>query len=356
MILSDALTEALQRLAAGESLSADEASAALAVIMAGDASEARIAAFLMGLRVKGETEEEILGCARAMRAHGVRIAPARERLIDTCGTGGDGAHTINISTLSALVAAAAGVAVAKHGNRSVSSRCGSADVLEALGVRMLEDPGIVQRCVEEVGFGFMFAPHFHPAMRHVAPVRRSLGLRTVFNLLGPLTNPAGAGGQVIGVYDRAWCHKLAEAAGQLGVTRCLVVHGHGGLDEISLSGPTFGVLYDDGYLTEIQVTPQRLGLEPAPLSALAGGDPQRNAELSLQILQGEPGPQADAVVVNAAAALWVGGVAEDLRQGVDLAARALSTGAARDLLEDLRRFTAGEPATARPRGSGGPGD
>lgn len=340
----DALAHALKRLAAGVSLTSDEAAAALGVIMEGGASEARIGAFLMGLRVKGETPAEILGCARAMRAHGVRITPARDPLIDTCGTGGDGAHTINISTLSALVAAAAGTAVAKHGNRSVSSRCGSADVLEALGVRLIEDPGVVQRCVEELGFGFMFAPHFHPAMRHVAPVRRSLGLRTVFNLLGPLTNPAGARSQVIGVFHEAWCRPLAEAAGHLGVQRCLVVHGHGGLDELSLSGPTSGVFQDRGTLREITVTPESLGLTPAPLSTLAGGDAARNAEIGVQILQGQAGPPADAVILNAAAALWVGGAAEDLREGVALAARALGSGAALGLLEDLRRFTAGAGA------------
>lgn len=334
------LREAVERLSRRENLELDVCRRATAEIMTGQAPASLVAAFLMGLRVKGETVDELQGCALALRSAGLRIAPRRDPLVDTCGTGGDGASTFNISTVAALVVAGAGAVVAKHGNRSVSSSCGSADVLEALGVPLMSDPALVERCVEEVGFGFLFAPHFHPAMRHVAGVRRELGVRTIFNLMGPISNPAGARAQVIGVFSRDWVRPMAELALRLGVESCLVVHGHGGLDELTLSGPAQVARLEEGDISEYQVDPLELGLPRASLAELAGGGPEANAAIAREILEGrDQGPRALTVALNAGAALMVAGLVPNLREGVALARATLASGAALGVLERVSSWT-----------------
>ncbi len=329
---------AIARLGEGSPLSAQQTRDAMLDVMEGRAAEAQMAAFLMGLRVKGESPEELLGCVQAMRQAGRSISPSRRPLLDTCGTGGDGASTFNISTTVALVAAGAGATVAKHGNRSVSSQSGSADVLEALGIPLLQEPERVERCIDEVGIGFLFAPYFHPAIGKVNPVRRQLGIRTVFNLLGPLSNPARADFQLIGVYAERWCVPVARVAGELGVQSCLVVHGPNGLDELGLEGPSLLVRQHKGLLDELRVDPNELGIPSAPAESLRGGLPDENAAITRSILAGERGPRRDVVLLNAAAALWAAHLAEDLREGLILAARAIDGGGATDRLEGLRRF------------------
>ena len=329
---------AIARLGEGSPLSAQQTRDAMLDVMEGRAAEAQMAAFLMGLRVKGESPEELLGCVQAMRQAGRSISPSRRPLLDTCGTGGDGASTFNISTTVALVAAGAGATVAKHGNRSVSSQSGSADVLEALGIPLLQEPERVERCIDEVGIGFLFAPYFHPAIGKVNPVRRQLGIRTVFNLLGPLSNPARADFQLIGVYAERWCVPVARVAGELGVQSCLVVHGPNGLDELGLEGPSLLVRQHKGLLDELRVDPNELGIPSAPAESLRGGLPDENAAITRSILAGERGPRRDVVLLNAAAALWAAHLAEDLREGLILAARAIDSGGATDRLEGLRRF------------------
>jgi anthranilate phosphoribosyltransferase len=330
------LLEALHRALAGEDLDAGQAEAAMAEIMEGRAPEGRIAGFLVALRMKGETAEEVLGAARALRAAGTRIAPKRRPLVDTCGTGGDGAQTFNISTGAAIVAAAAGVAVAKHGNRSVSSRCGSADVLEALGVPAQQEPESVRDSVERHGFGFLFAPRFHPAVRHAMPARTALATRTLFNLLGPLANPAGAGRQVLGVFCASVLGVVAGALRGLGTERAFVVHSDDGLDEVSLSAPTRVVEVTASTVREFRVTPDDFGLPRSPREAIAGGDARRNALILERVLTGERGPQRDVVLANAAMALVAGGAAEDFASGARRAGEAVDGGAAAALLERLR--------------------
>ncbi|MGE0493624.1 MAG: anthranilate phosphoribosyltransferase [Vulcanimicrobiota bacterium] len=333
------LQEAVRSLSLGCNLTTEASRQAVEEIMAGGAEPGLVGAFLMGLRVKGETVDELEGAALALRGHQVALQVRRRPLVDTCGTGGDGASTFNISTVAALVVAAAGGVVAKHGNRSVSSKCGSADLLEALGVGLVSDPLRVASCVDEVGFGFLFAPHFHPAMRHVAVVRRSLGIRTVFNLLGPLSNPAGAEAQVIGVFSPEWVRPVAELAQRLGIKSCLVVHGHGGLDEFSPSGPSRVARLRQGAIQEFELHPAELALELAPLEALAGGGPAENATIARAILAGEAGPRADTVALNAAAALVAADLAEDFTAGLALARQALASGAAAGVLERLVAYT-----------------
>jgi anthranilate phosphoribosyltransferase len=307
-------------------------------ILDGQASPAQIAAFVVGLRMKGESSTEIAAAAQALRRHCESIRPKVDGpLIDTCGTGGDGLHTFNISTAAAIVVAACGVAVAKHGNRAVSSKAGSADVLEALGVRIDLSPGQVRRCVEELGIGFLFAPSHHAAMRHAAPVRRELGIRTLFNLLGPLANPAGATHQVVGVYDGGRVRQLAEALGALGLSAAWVVHGEGGLDEVSPSGSTTVAQLEAGEVATFEVTPSDFGLSAVPLEALRGGDAQENAAIIRRVLDGEQSPARVAVVLNAAAALRVTGVASDLREAAKRAGAAIDDGAA---LQKLERWAA----------------
>ena len=330
------ISETIDRLLAGDALSAGDTEAAVGLVMRGEADPAQIAGLLVALRAKGETVDELVGAARAMRAHVVAVRPSREDLVDTAGTGGDGSGTFNISTTAALVAAACGCAVAKHGNRAASSRSGSADMLEALGVPIALSPEQAAAMIDRYGFGYLHAPAHHPAMRHAGPVRRSLGVRTVFNLLGPLTNPAGARRQLIGVYARQWVEPMAHALAQLGCEHGMVVHGQPGIDELSPCGATTMATVRDGSVTLSELDARELGVELCTLADLAGGDPQRNAEISLAVLAGEPGPAADATALNAAATLLVAGRAADLGEGLAAAREALRSGAAMATLSALR--------------------
>jgi anthranilate phosphoribosyltransferase len=320
----------------GRSLPEEDAYSAMASIMDGQATPAQLAGFLVGMRMKGETVEELTGFARAMRERCALISPHVEgRLTDTCGTGGAPIKTFNVSTLSAFVAAGAGVPVAKHGNRAVTSRCGSADVLEALGANLALEPERVKRVIESVGVGFLFAPNFHPAMRHAIGPRRELGIRTVFNLLGPLTNPAGAKGQVLGVYHPALVTKLTPVLRNLGVQNAMVVHGEGGLDEISPFGPTRIGRVHDGKVEYFTVNPEEFGFQRAAPEDVSGGDPQESARIFLDVLEGAEGARANTVMMNAAAAAVVGGKARDLKEGVGVARESIQAGRA---LEKLQRF------------------
>jgi anthranilate synthase/phosphoribosyltransferase len=333
--LSAAIGRALER----EHLSPEEAEAVMMQIMSGEATPAQIGAFLAAMRAKGETVDEIVGFARAMRRHVTPVRPTRYPLIDTCGTGGDGAHTFNVSTTAALVVAGAGVAVAKHGNRSVSSRCGSADVLEALGVRLDLAPEAVARCIDEVGFGFLFAPQLHPAMRHAIGPRREMGVRTVFNILGPLTNPAGATVQIVGVYDAALVEPLAHVLRELGAQAAYVVHGADGLDELSTTGPNLVGRLRDGHVATLRLDPAQYGIPRAELGALRGGDAEANARITRVVLAGEPSPRRDMTLLNAGMALVVAGVAADPTEGLALAAESIDSGAAQAVLERLIAYT-----------------
>jgi anthranilate phosphoribosyltransferase len=328
----------IAKVAEGQSLTADEAAEAFAIMMSGEASAAQMGAFLMGLRVRGETVEEITGAAQAMRAKATTVK-APEGAIDTCGTGGDAKGTYNISTCAAFLVAGAGVPVAKHGNKSVSSKSGSADVLAVLGVNLDVRPQIVSKAIEEAGVGFMFAPKHHSAMRHVGPVRAELGMRTIFNLLGPLANPAGAKHQVIGVFSRDWIVPLAEVLSNLGSSHVWVVHGSDGLDELTTTGPTFVAELKDGSVTTFEVTPGDAGLAQARPEDLSGGDAEENAKAIDAVLSGKPSAFRDIVVLNAAAALIVAGKAEGLLDGAKLAAEAIDSGAARKSLDDLVAIT-----------------
>ena len=324
---------ALERLAGGETLSRDGARSAMDIIMAGDATDAQIGAFLMGLAQRGETPDELAGAAESMRAHAHRLEVDIAPLVDTCGTGGDGAGTFNISTAAAFVVAGGGVAVAKHGNRSISSACGSADVLEALGAHIELEPDEAARCLDEAGFAFLFAPRYHPAARHAAGPRRELGVRTLFNLLGPLCNPAPVTHQVMGIFSAGLQETAARVLGLLGLERALVVHGTGGLDEIALSGPTRVMEWRDGAVHTFTVHPEDAGLAPAPVTALAGGDAERNAAIIRAVLDGEPGPARDVVVLNAGAVFYVTGRADRVADGVALAGEAIDSGNARRALD-----------------------
>jgi anthranilate phosphoribosyltransferase len=325
------LTKAIDSVAAGEDLSADEAAHVLREVMEGGASEAETAGFLMALRTKGETVQEIAGLAATMRALALPVNAGGD-LVDTAGTGG-GRPTFNVSTTAAFVAAGAGCRVAKHGNRSATSQCGSADVLEALGARIDLEPDDVSRCIDTVGFGFMFAPRHHSAMRYVVPVRKALGVRTIFNFLGPLTNPAGARRQVIGVSDPSKIETMAGALGVLGTDRALVVSSADGLDEFSVSGATRVVELRDGRLSTYDVTPQEVGLEPATDGAVGAGTPEENARVLRGVLAGGPGTERALAVLNAAAAIYVGGRAESLREGVERAEESIDSGAATAILD-----------------------
>ena len=329
------LTRAIDAVASGRHLSVDEAAEVLAVIMAGDASEAQIAGLLIALRTKGETVEELAGLARTMRALAAPVHTSRDGLDDTAGTGG-GRPTFNVSTTAALIAAGAGCAVAKHGNRSATGRSGSADVLEALGVRIDLDPVAVGHCIDELGFGFMFAPAHHQAMRFVIPVRKELAVRTAFNFLGPLTNPAGARRQLIGVSDPGYVETIAGALALLGVERALVVSSEDALDEMSISAPTTVVEVAGADLSTYTLNPEDVGLATAPdADATAGGSPQDNAATTRAILAGEPGPRRDLAVLNAAAAIYAAGHVDDLRDGVAAAQEAIDDGSATRTLDAL---------------------
>jgi len=331
---------ALDKLITGTNLTQAEAEAAMTALAEGSVSPAQIGAFLAALRVKGETVSEITGFARVLRRHSVRVETSRRPLLDTCGTGGDSVKTFNISTAAAFVAAACGVAVAKHGNRAVTSKCGSADVLEALGVRLVEDADAVGRCIDTVGIGFLFARAHHPAMRHAAPVRAELGFRTVFNALGPLTNPAGATRQLLGVYDPALCEPLAQVLGNLGAEQAMVVHGgdsRGGLDEIATWGATTVAEWDGMALRTYTLTPESLDIPVCdPVELQAGCDAHENAAILRGILSGaDTGARRDIVAANAGAALYVAGIAGSIRDGVQVALRTLASGAANAKLNEL---------------------
>lgn len=333
---ANTLQAAVEKLVSFQSLTQEEAYEALQVIMQGEATDAQIGAFLVALRMKGETPAEIGGFARAMRESAVRIPTCREDVVDTCGTGGDKCDTFNISTAAAFVAAGAGVPIAKHGNRAVSSQCGSADVLRELGVNVEAPPEVVSRCLDDVGIGFLFAPSLHPAMRYAIGPRRELGLRTVFNILGPLTNPAGAKRQLLGVFDAQYTELLATALQTLGAEHALVVHGLVGMDEISTCGDTQVTELRGGNVHSMLWSPEQFGLEPARLEDLAGGTPDRCAAILNSVLNGDPGPARDVVVLNAAAAIYVSGRAADMREGIIMAQEAIDTGAAAAKLAALR--------------------
>jgi anthranilate phosphoribosyltransferase len=330
------LVAAIDRLASGQDLTLDEAAAVLAEIMSGAATEVQIAGFLIALRTKGETVAELAGLARTMRELATRVEVAGDELLDTAGTGG-GRRTFNVSTTAALIAAGAGCRVAKHGNRSATGLSGSADLLEALGARIDLEPAAVAACIEEVGFGFMFAPQHHRATRYVVPVRSQLGVRTAFNLLGPLTNPAGAAYQLIGVSDPSFLATMAGALALLGTRHALLVAGTDGVDELSICAPTRVVEVRDGKLDEYECTPEQVGLCRHPPESIPGADPEHNAQITRRVLAGEPGAARDLAVLNAAGAIYAAGRAKTLSDGVRVAQEAIDSGAAAATLE---RFVA----------------
>ena len=343
---SPVIVEAIRALVERRDLSRLEAAAAMEAIMSGAATHVQVAAFLTALRMKGETVDELIGLAEVMRLKAVRVRTRseveaalagtdREMLLDTAGTGGDASGTFNVSTATAFVVAGAGLKVAKHGNRSVSSLCGSADVVETLGISLDLAPARVAQCIDEIGIGFLYAPLLHTAMKHVMPARREMGIRTVFNILGPLTNPAGANAQVIGVYARALVEPLARVLAELGTIRAFVVHGADGLDEISTTGESFVAEVREGLVRTSVLRPEDFGVPRAAVADLRGGDREENAEIIRRILAGEPGPKRDMVVVNAAAALVAGGRARDLAEGARLAAQSIDSGTALGKLKAL---------------------
>ena len=337
------IQRALTGLLEGRDLSREEARGVMSTIMAGEATPAQIGALLVALRIKGETADEIAGCAEAMREHVVAVRPKRSDLVDTAGTGGDGQATINISTAAALVAAAAGAGVAKHGNRAASSASGSADVLEALGFSLEQPPKRIAESIDELGFGFMFAQAHHPAMRHAAPVRRELATRTVFNVLGPLTNPAGARAQVVGVYAPALVPTIAEALARLGAHRAFVVHGHGGIDELSPAGPSLVCEVVEGDVRRRTIDPRELGIPDCDAAELRGGSPDENAAAIRAVFSGaDRSARRHAILLNGAGAIAAAGHADDLREGLAVATEALDSGAAAERLEQLIAFSRAE--------------
>jgi anthranilate phosphoribosyltransferase len=347
------IKEAIAKVVKGEDLTEKEMEAAMDEVMTGQATPAQIGAFITSLRMKGETVEEITGAARVMRAKAVRIHLDSqsvnidrddinidtETILDTCGTGGDGTNTFNVSTATAFVAAGAGVKVAKHGNRAVSSQCGSADVLENLGVKLDIDSADVERCIREVGIGFLFAPLFHGAMKYAAGPRKEIGLRTIFNVLGPLTNPAGATAQVLGVYDPALTETIARVLGRLGTTKAFVVCGEGTFDEISICGPTRISHLNEGEVSTYELTPEEFGFTRAKPEDIKGGDSQENARIIRELLNGQKGPKRDIVLLNAAAAFAAAGLDLDLKGGIIRAEDSIDSGKAREKLESMIAFT-----------------
>lgn len=329
----------LQKLLLKEDLSEKEVMSVMNCIMNGEATQSQIGGFLTALRFKGETVEEIIGCARVMREKSVKVEHQLPYCIDTCGTGGDGSHTFNISTAATMVAASAGAKIAKHGNRAMSSSSGSADVLEALGVNIRLSPEQVGKCIEEVGIGFMFAQLFHQSMKHAAAARKELGIRTVFNILGPLTNPANAKGQLIGIFDGNMTGMLAEVLRGLGTERAMVVHGCDGLDEITTTGPTKISELKDGVIEEYYIDASDFGIPRSKPADLIGGDAAFNANIIKSILDGEKGPGRDIVLINAAAALYVAKCSKDLKEGIIVAGEMIDSGRAARKMEELRAFT-----------------
>jgi anthranilate phosphoribosyltransferase len=338
------IQDALAQLLDGKDLSREEARRVMDAIMSGDATPAQIGGFLVALRLKGETSAEIAGAAEAMRAHVIPVQPKREDLVDTAGTGGDGGRTFNISTAAALVAAAAGAGVAKHGNRSVSSQSGSADVLEALGLELDLSCERIAESIDTLGFGFMFAPVHHPAMKHAGPVRRELAARTVFNVLGPLTNPAGARAQVVGVYSPTLVPVIADVLAQLDARRAFVVHGAGGIDELSPAGPNLVCEVHEGRVTRREIDPLDLGVARCDPDELRGGTPAENAQRIREVFHGANGGRRSAILLNAAGAIAAGGHAADLREGLELARETLESGAAATRLDELIAFSKAVPA------------
>jgi anthranilate phosphoribosyltransferase len=334
------IKEAISKVVSGESLSKEEASNTMNEIMSGEATPAQIACFLTALRLKGETIDEITGCATIMREKVTRIQANTEILVDTCGTGGDVSHTFNISTIAALVAAGAGIRIAKHGNRAVSSQCGSADVLKALGVNTEADADKVAKCIDEAGIGFLFAPMLHPAMKHAIGPRREIGIRTIFNILGPLTNPAGARSQVLGVYDVGLTEPLAHVLKNLGSRHVFVVHGADGLDEITTTDKTFVTELKDGEVRSFVINPEDFDVKRVNKADLLGGTVEENAKIVLDILKGEKGAKRDIVVLNASAAIVTGGLASDFADGIRLASESIDSGKAMKKLEALIQVSA----------------
>jgi anthranilate phosphoribosyltransferase len=340
------IRRAIAQVLTGQDLSRDEIAAVFGSIMDGEATPAQIGGLLVALRMKGETADEIAGAASAMRARALAVAcPDPDRAVDTCGTGGDGSGTVNLSTLAAVIVAGAGATVAKHGNRALSSRAGSADVLEALGIAIDAPTPVIERCLTEAGIGFLFAPAFHAATRHAAGPRRELGTRTIFNLLGPLTNPAVVGCQVVGVFDRAWCEPVARALGQLGARRAFVVHGAGGMDEVAVRGPTMVAEWDArrGSVAFSELTPSDFGLAEQDPAGLRGGEAAENAATMRRVLEGEHGPVRTGALLAAGAALVACGRANDFKVGAEMAAAAIDSGGAAATLERWARLSRDAP-------------
>ncbi|MBU0629622.1 MAG: anthranilate phosphoribosyltransferase [Candidatus Margulisbacteria bacterium] len=330
----------IKKVVDGHNLTREEAALAMDAIMRGDATPSQIAALITALHTKGESVDEITGFAEKMREHSVKIFPHSKNLVDTCGTGGDHAGTFNISTIAAFIAAGAGVAIAKHGNRSITSRCGSADLLEALGVKVDLEPKLVEECINTVGLGFIFAPNFHKAMRFAAPTRKEIGISTVFNILGPLSNPANASAQVLGVFHADLTEVMAAVLKNLGTKNALVVHGNDGLDEISVCEKSKVTELRDGGIKTYFIKPEDFGILRVGGEELRGGDPAANAEIAIRLLNNEEkGAKREIVLLNAGAAIYVGGLAKDLNEGINKAAESLDSGAAKNKLEELVKFT-----------------
>jgi len=333
------IKETISKAAMGKNLSRNEMKDAFGEIMAGKADSAQIAAFITALRMKGESIEEITGGAEVMRKFATKVKTRQKKVLDTCGTGGDKSGTFNISTIAAFVACGAGLTVAKHGNRSVSSRCGSADLLKELGINIEADLSTVEKCLDEIGIGFLFAPLLHSAMKYAAPVRRQLGIRTVFNILGPLTNPAGATNQLLGVYDRSLVEPLANVLKNLGSVHALVVHGTDGLDEVTTTGDTFIAELKDKNVKTYRVNPKDFGISKAKKEDLNGGDAKFNSKITMDIFSGKPGPQTDIVLLNAGCAIYAGDEAATIKKGVELAASSIVSGCALEKLNKLKKVT-----------------
>ena len=331
----------LDSLMSGQNLSFGQVKCVMQSLMSGEMSDAEIAGFLVALRIKGETVDEIAGAADVMRAFATQVeATQKDYLVDTCGTGGDGANTFNVSTCSALVAAAAGARVAKHGNRSVTSQSGSADVLESLGVNLNLTRGAVGRAIDTLGIGFLFAPKHHGAMRYAVGVRKALKVRTLFNLLGPLTNPAGAKRQVVGVFDRCWVEPFAQVLQRLGSEHVMVVHGSDGLDEVTLSGPSHVAELKGGNICTYDVQPEEIGIKASALTSIQVSNAKESAVMVKDVLSGEPGPALEIVAANAGAAIYVSGMCDSWKQGIEVARDVIASGLGRQKLQDLKHFTA----------------
>lgn len=333
------IKEAIAKLVKGIDLSQAEIESAMEEIMTGQALPTQIASFLTAMRMKGETIDEIAGAASIMRKHATKIKTKHSRLLDTCGTGGDEAHTFNVSTIAAFVVAGAGIPVAKHGNRCVSSKCGSADLLKALGVNIDIEPEVVSKCIDEIGIGFLFAPLLHKAMQYAIGPRREIGIRTIFNILGPMTNPAGATHQLLGVYDGELVEPIAKALGKLGSQHALVVHGLDGLDEVTTTDETQVSELKDGKVKSFKISPTDFGIKKANPKDLKGGDCDYNIKITMDILNGKEGPQLDIAVLNAGCAIYSADAAEDIGEGIKLARKSIASNSALKKLEQLKEFT-----------------